>query len=141
MIVNWPSCAPVLLLLGSITGCRTEQTLTAEDLRSEIESIGSIASETTLFAKQIHERRVTPTFAREHLNYLRDQNEETLQELTNASATGPNDAILSEARIQARELSQQLTEFAQSEQDASAESLSRINQVLSESQRLQASVR
>lgn len=141
MLGNSPTCALLLILLGIPAGCKTEKTLSADDLRSELKSISSVASEIQLFATQIREQRVTRTFAREHVKYLRDQNEETLQKLANASATGQNDAVLQQARIEAAELSRQLTEFSPSGLDPSAESVSRIDQILSDTKRLRASVR
>jgi len=131
----------LLLLLSVCAGCKKGRNLTGEDLRSELRTITSVASETKLFIAQIREQRVTRAFAEGHFRYLRDQNEETSQDLTKASATGRNDAILREARVQAAELSRELSELAQSGQDPSPDSASRINQILSRSQALQASLR
>ncbi|SRR6266567_8439081 len=82
-----PTHILLLLLLGISAGCQKDKTLTDEDLRSGLKSISSVASETKLFITQIRQQRVTRTFAGEHLKYLRDQNEETLHDLTQASET------------------------------------------------------
>ena len=141
MLANSPIYALLLILLGGSLGCKQEKTLTADELRSELKSIGSVASETKLFVAQIHEHRVTRAFAREHLNYLRDQNEETLDDLAKACMTGQNNTTLQEARSQAAELSGQLSELSASVQHLPADSVSRIDRILSQNQKLQASLK
>ena len=135
-----PTRILVLLLLGISAGCTADKTLTDDDLRSEVTSIRSTASETWLFIPQIREQRVTGTFAREHLKYLFDQNEETQCVLAKASGTEGKDAILSEARSLSARLSQELSVLSQSGGNPPVESAKRIDQILSESESLQASL-
>jgi hypothetical protein len=112
--------------------------VTNENLRSEIESISSIASETKLFIVQIHERKVTNTFASGHLKYLRDESDETLHDLLTDSGSNENDAILREARTQATELSEQLASLSESVTNPNFGLGNRIDEILHKSQRLQA---
>lgn len=90
---------------------------------------------------QIQEQRVSRTFAREHLKYLLDQNEETRNDLTKASGTEGKGASLRQARTLSGELSQELSVLSQSGQNPPADLANRIDQILSESESLQASLR
>jgi hypothetical protein len=115
--------------------------MTDEELRSEIQSIISIASETNLFLTQIHQQKITKTFASEHLRYLNDQNDETLSDLAKASGTPTNDSILRETRAEARQLSAELATLSKSVSRPSFDSANRITQILDKAQELRASLR
>ena len=74
------------------------------------------------------------------MNYLFDQNEETQRDLAKASGTEGKDAILSEARSLSARLSQELSVLSQSGETPPVESAKRIDQILTESESLQASL-
>ena len=115
--------------------------MTDEELRSEIQSIISVASETNLFLTQIHQQKVTQTFASEHLRYLDQQNDETLSDLTKASGTQGNDSILREARAEARQLSAELATLSTSVNKHSFDSANRIAQILDKAHELRTALR
>jgi hypothetical protein len=131
----------LFLFFGSIVGCGESKPITDEELRSEIQSIISIASEANLFLAQVQQQKVTRTFASEHLKYLTDQNDETLSDLAKASGTQRNDSILRETRAEARQLSAELATLSTSVSKPSFDSANRIAQILDKAQQLRTSLR
>jgi hypothetical protein len=72
-----------MMILLSLS-CSRPKTMTADDLRSDILSAISLASETQMFIQQMQNDRGTWPFDVGHLDYLRDEAIRSAKELHDA---------------------------------------------------------
>lgn len=83
--------------LGSIlvlSACSRHKTLTRDDLRSQISSAKSLATETEMFLDYVRDNRATKNYAQGHIEYLTEESRESRKELQESSpAQGEEDAL------------------------------------------------
>jgi hypothetical protein len=77
----------LLFFVGiALVSCSRSKTISRDELRSDLLSAASLASETELFIDQLQEGRVTPAFAEGHLAYLDKEALRSEKELGQARA-------------------------------------------------------
>lgn len=81
----------VLLAFVALCACSSHKVLTADDLRSELFSANSYASEVEMFIDYVREGRATNTFAANHASQLANEIAHSEQELAGATPR-PKDA-------------------------------------------------
>ena|SRR5947209_7988668 len=83
--------------LGSIlvlSACSRDTTLTRDNLRSEINSAKSLASETAMFLDYARQNRATKQYAQGHIEYLTEEIEQSRKKLQESPpAQGEEDAL------------------------------------------------
>jgi hypothetical protein len=88
--------AIVAFALGFIlvlSACSRHQTLTKEELRSELISAKSLAAETEMFLDYVRQNRATRNYAQGHIEYLTEEVEQSRKELQESlPAQGEEDA-------------------------------------------------
>jgi hypothetical protein len=88
--------AIVAFALGFIlvlSACSRHQTLTKEELRSELISAKSLAAETEMFLDYVRQNRATRNYAQAHIEYLTEEVEQSRKELQESlPAQGEEDA-------------------------------------------------
>ena len=79
----WPrSVATILLLvLAALCGCSRQNTLTSNDIRSEVLAITSFASEIEMFIDFVRQGRATKVFVRGHTKLLEKELSRDAQQL------------------------------------------------------------
>ena len=91
---------PILLL--ALVGCGGSNTLTAEQLEKQVETIDSVAGEGSLLAGDVERGRTTEPFARIHSGDLSELADSTVEALDKLAPPGAEDARRrEEARAQA----------------------------------------
>src|SRR5205814_683635 len=75
---------PFLMMILLSVSCSRPRTMTADDLRSEIVSAISLASETQMFIQQMQNDRGTRPFDVGHLDYLRGEAVRSAKEVHDA---------------------------------------------------------
>lgn len=98
----------VLLATLFLTSCSRTKSISESDLRSDTLSAISLAAETQLFIGQIQQKRTTQSFARGHLEYLRQQAVEEIQQLRGAHAESGLVPWLETCRAQLESLATEL---------------------------------
>jgi hypothetical protein len=88
--------AIVAFALGFIlvlSACSRHQTLTKDELRSELISAKSLAAETEMFLDYVRQNRATKDYAQGHIEYLTEETERSREELQESSpAQGEEEA-------------------------------------------------
>lgn len=81
-------CGALVVLLATVllASCSRVKTVSANELRSDMLSAISLAAETELFIDQVERNRSTVSFERGHLEYLRQQAADEIQQLRDARA-------------------------------------------------------
>ena len=87
---------PVVLCVFILASCTQSKTLTAEDIKRELASAVSLASETQMFVEQWQEDRLTASFIKAHLGYLTDEAWSSIKEIGDSQV---EPAIASKAEI------------------------------------------
>ena len=87
---------PVVLYMSVLVSCSQSKTLTAEDMKSELVSAVSLASETRMFVEQWQKDRLTGSFIKAHLGYLQQQTRSSIEQLEDTQA---EPAVASKAEI------------------------------------------
>jgi hypothetical protein len=77
---------PLVLCMSILVSCSQSKTLTAEDMKSELASAVSLASETEMFIEQWQEDLLTPSFIKAHLGYLQQETRSSIEELEDTQA-------------------------------------------------------
>ena len=72
---------PFVLCASILVSCSPSKTLTAEDIKSEVASAVSLASETQMFVEQWQEDRLTGSFIKAHLSYLQQEARSSIKRL------------------------------------------------------------
>jgi hypothetical protein len=112
---------PVPLLgLVLLASCASQRRIDRDELRSDLTSGISLASEACLYLRYLAEGRGARSFSEGHLHYLAGEANRTGKELREA-VSAPEDAqTLHEARLQFAALSEQLAQIGQESSDAKA---------------------
>jgi transposase-like protein len=99
---------PLVLCVSILVSCSQSKTLTAEDMKSELASAVSLASETQMFVEQWQTDRLTGSFIKTHLDYLRQEARSSIKQL-DESRVEPSIAAKSEiCRTQLKALHHEL---------------------------------
>src|SRR5436853_7367885 len=89
--------AAVVLALGFslvLCACSRHETLTTDELRSQLISARSLAAETEIFLDYVRQNRATKSYAQGHIKYLAEEIERSREELQQSSpAQGEGDAV------------------------------------------------
>jgi hypothetical protein len=103
----WRAIPPVLCV-SILISCSQSKTLTAEDMKSELASAVSLASETQMFVEQWQRDRLTGSFIKTHLDCLRQEARSSIKQL-DESRVEPSIAAKSEiCRTQLKALHREL---------------------------------
>jgi hypothetical protein len=99
---------PLVLCVSILISCSQSKTLTAEDMKSELASAVSLASETQMFVEQWQRDRLTGSFIKTHLDCLRQEARSSIKQL-DESRVEPSIAAKSEiCRTQLKALHREL---------------------------------
>lgn len=99
---------PLVLFVFILVSCSQSKTLTVEDMKSELASAVSLASETQMFVEQWQRDRLTGSFIKTHLDYLRQEAGSSIKEL-DESRVEPSSAATAEiCRTQLKALHREL---------------------------------
>jgi hypothetical protein len=109
-------CFPICLLLF-LASCSETNTIHPEDLRSEIRSSISLASETEWFIGQVQEGRITRQFAKTHLDYLSEEVMHSRKELNKSPADSGIAGRLEACRMQLDALGKELATIKADSED------------------------
>jgi hypothetical protein len=117
-----------LLLLA---GCAGKKTITPDELRSQIGSAISLASETETFLDYVRQHRSTRPYSAGHLNYLADEADRASQDLQKSVPPANAEQQFQTCLTQLRELVKQLTAVRSSldNRDALAVATTRITHI------------
>ena len=89
--------AAVVLALGFslvLCACSRHETLTTDELRSQLISARSLAAETEIFLDYVRQNRATKSYAQGHIKYLTEEIERSREELQQSSpAQGEGNAV------------------------------------------------
>jgi hypothetical protein len=96
----------ILILITCLffASCSRSKDVSPEELRSDLASGVSLASETELFVSQLLQNRIAPAFAGAHLNYLRREAKRASDALQEARASEGMSSQLASCRAQMAEL-------------------------------------
>lgn len=97
--------------LGSILmlpACSRHKTLTRDDLRFEIVSAKSLATETEMFLDYVGQKRATKHYAQGHIDYLAEEVENSRRELQESSPVQGEEGALGKLRAQSDALNAEL---------------------------------
>ena len=72
---------PVVLCVSILVSCSQSKTLTAEDMKPELASAVSLASETQMFVEQWQRDGLTGSFIQTHLGYLQQEAKSSIKQL------------------------------------------------------------
>jgi hypothetical protein len=72
---------PLVLCVSILVSCSQSETLTADDMKSELASAVSLASETQMFVEQWQRDRLTDSFIQTHLSYLQQEARSSIEQL------------------------------------------------------------
>jgi hypothetical protein len=117
--------ALLLLLLLALTGCSRKKTLTPDDLKSQLTSAISFASEEEMFIDYIRAGRATSNFAEQHAAYLDAEIERSADELNKAVPESGTGSELQRCRIQLNQLREELWKVGIHRGDSNALSASK----------------
>src|SRR5437763_8968639 len=124
-------------LILVLCACSRHKTLTKDELRSELISAKSLATETEIFLDYVRQNRATKPYAQGHIAYLTQEIERSREEVQESSpAQGEEDAI-QKSRAQLDALTAELHSICGRLDDAAAlaivkEHIVRIRQALDE---------
>ena len=94
--------------MSILVSCSQSKTLTAEDLKSELASAVSLASETQMFVEQWQKDRLTASFIKTHLDYLQQEARNSIKQLEGARAEPSLAAKAETSRTQLKALHREL---------------------------------
>lgn len=77
---------PLVLCVFTLVSCSQSKTLTAEEMKPELASAVSLASETQIFVEQWQEGRLTASFIKAHLGYLQQEARSSIEQLQDTQA-------------------------------------------------------
>ena len=84
----------VLGFILALCACSRQNTLTTDEIRSQLLSAKSLAAETEMFVDYVRQKRATKHYAQGHIEYLTEEVENSRQELHQCSpAQGEEDAF------------------------------------------------
>jgi hypothetical protein len=99
---------PLFLCVSILDSCSPSKTLTADDMKSELASAISLASETQMFVEQWQKDRLTDSFIKAHLDYLQQEARSSIKQLED-SRVEPSSASKAEiCRTQLKALHREL---------------------------------
>jgi hypothetical protein len=90
----------ILFVALALVSCSGPKTISRDQLRSDLLAALSLASETELFIGQLQEGRVTTSFAKGHLEYLRKEALRNADQLGQVRADGRMAGQLEKGRAQ-----------------------------------------
>jgi hypothetical protein len=96
------------LLLAAVAGCSRPKQLSPEQVRSALRKSVSLVSESELIASRIRERRVNAAYAAAHAEYLRQEIDQTVKQLSGAPSQPQLQPVVDECTRQLRTLTAQL---------------------------------
>ena len=100
MRMGCKSASFILFLLALLASCVRQKTITREELASKIKSAISVAAESELFIRYVHEGRSTRHYAEEHVTYLQQLTEDDVKELDQWEAEPGIEDTMHEYRVQ-----------------------------------------
>jgi hypothetical protein len=103
-----------------LTCCADKRRIDRSELKSDLKSGISLATEARLYLQFSAEGRTRQTFSKGHLHYLAEEANRTEKELRQAISAPEDTQALNEARLQFRALSGQLAGMEQKSSDANA---------------------
>ena len=109
-----------VLLLLVCTGCSRKKTLTPDELKSQLTSAISFASEEEMFVDYIRAGRATSNFAEQHAAYLDAEIQRSADELAKAVPQSGTQSALQLCRIQLNQLREELWNVRTQREDNNA---------------------
>jgi len=103
-----------------LTCCADQRRIDRSELKSDLKSGISLATEARLYLQFSAEGRTRQSFSKGHLHYLAEEANRTEKELQQAISAAEDTQTLNDARLQFGALSEQLTLMGQSPSDADA---------------------
>jgi hypothetical protein len=88
----------LLLLVPLVAGCGGSSSMSEDELRSELQTLRSLVSETQLFREVLIAGHASRTFAQGHAEYLRKMTEEHVKKLESARPAPGMETALAQAR-------------------------------------------